>query len=186
MERLTTEGRREVGAVRNSGFSLVPNQAMSLEQDVEYREQTLSAYVNQLLGSRWVAGARYSISRSEYELGYPGLPAGLGGLPDVVRDDEAVLGRLELMAGFNHESGFYAQWASVFHHQQTVASVLKMPDESFWQHDVWVGYRFPRRRAEIRLGVLNLLDQDFRLNPMNEYRPVPRERTFEATLRINF
>ncbi len=186
MERLTTEGRREVGAVRNSGFSLVPNQAMSLEQDVEYREQTLSAYVNQLLGSRWVAGARYSISRSEYELGYPELPAGLGGLPDVVRDDEAVLGRLELMAGFNHESGFYAQWASVFHHQQTVASVLKMPDESFWQHDVWVGYRFPRRRAEIRLGVLNLLDEDFRLNPMNEYRPVPRERTFEATLRINF
>ena len=131
-------------------------------------------------------GASYSISRSELEVGYPGLPPGLSGLPDVIRDEEAVLGRLELMVGFNHESGFYAQWASVFHHQQTVASALEMPDESFWQHDVWVGYRFPRRRAEIRLGVLNLMDEDFRLNPLNEYRPIPRERTFEAALRINF
>lgn len=186
LERLTTEGKRTVGAVRNSTLSPVPDEATLLDQDLEYREQTLSAYVNQLFGNRWVAGARYSLSRSELEIGYPGLPAGLNGLPDVLRDEEAVLGRLELMMGFNHESGFYAQWASVFYHQQTLDSALPMPDESFWQHDVWVGYRFPRRRAEIRLGVLNLLDEDFRLNPLNEYRPIPRERTFEAALRINF
>jgi hypothetical protein len=36
--------------------------------------------------------------------------------------------------------------------------------DDFWQHNVWSGYRFPRRRAELRLGVLNLADQDYRLN----------------------
>jgi hypothetical protein len=51
---------------------------------------------------------------------------------------------------------------------------------------VFVGYRFPRRYAEVRLGILNLTDSDYRLNPLSLHSALPRERTFIASLRLNF
>lgn len=186
VEQLRTSGDRRVGALRNATLQFIPDEPISLVQDLEYREETVSAYVHQLWGDRWVTGVRYTLSRADFATSYPELPSQLAGLPDVTRDERAVLGQLELSAGFNHESGVYARWASVFHHQTSESGGLGLPSETFWQHDVWVGYRFPRRRAELRLGILNLTDEDYRLNPLNEYRPIVRTRTFEAALRINF
>ena len=61
-----------------------------------------------------------------------------------------------------------------------------MPGDSFWQHDLVAGYRFAKRRAELRLGVLNLTDQGYRLNPLNLYAELPRQRTFLAAAKFNF
>ena len=61
-----------------------------------------------------------------------------------------------------------------------------LPGDNLWQHDIFLGYRFLQRRAEVRLGILNLADQDYRLNPLNLYSELPRGRTFIAGLRINF
>jgi len=36
------------------------------------------------------------------------------------------------------------------------------------------------------LGVLNLLDTDYRLNPLTPYGNLPRSRTLTASLRLNF
>jgi len=36
------------------------------------------------------------------------------------------------------------------------------------------------------VGVLNLTDQDYRLNPLNLYPDLPRSRTFAASLQFNF
>jgi hypothetical protein len=49
-----------------------------------------------------------------------------------------------------------------------------------------VGYRFLRLRGEVTVGVLNLTDQDYRLNPLSTYLELPRERTFFTRLRVNF
>jgi outer membrane receptor protein involved in Fe transport len=35
------------------------------------------------------------------------------------------------------------------------------------QMNAFAGYRSPRRRAELRLGLLNLTDRDYRLSPPN-------------------
>ena len=48
------------------------------------------------------------------------------------------------------------------------------------------GYRFLQRRCEVRLGVLNLTGQDYRLNPLNLHEEYPRERTLYTSLRLNF
>jgi outer membrane receptor protein involved in Fe transport len=61
-----------------------------------------------------------------------------------------------------------------------------LKDDSFWQHNVSVGYRFARRRVEIRVGMLNLADEDYRLNPLNLTARLPRERTFYSSLQFNF
>jgi hypothetical protein len=36
------------------------------------------------------------------------------------------------------------------------------------------------------LGVLNLTDQDYHLNPLNLYNELPRSRTLELRLQFNF
>ena len=54
------------------------------------------------------------------------------------------------------------------------------------QFNVFAGYRFPRRSATITLGLLNLTDQNYRLNPLNLYNELPRERTLLARFQINF
>jgi outer membrane receptor protein involved in Fe transport len=61
-----------------------------------------------------------------------------------------------------------------------------LPSEAFWQHNIYIGYRFLQRRAEARLGILNLTDQDYRLNPLTLYSELMRERTFIANFRFMF
>jgi hypothetical protein len=48
------------------------------------------------------------------------------------------------------------------------------------------GYRLRRQYGEISVGVLNLTDTDYNLNPLNAYPDLPRERVFAARVRINF
>ena len=59
-------------------------------------------------------------------------------------------------------------------------------DSTDWQFDAWLGYRFPRRRAEVRFGVLNISDEDYRLSPRNPHRELPRERTAAVSVKVNF
>jgi hypothetical protein len=40
--------------------------------------------------------------------------------------------------------------------------------------------------VEARVGVLNLADQNYRLNPLTLYNELPRERTFVASLKWYF
>lgn len=185
-ERRSTAGERALGAVSNSSLLPSPDSIGLIGQKVDYREDTLGVYADQLLGNRWAAGVHYTISMADLVTRFPDLPPGLPGSAELSSDVTSTLGQLQLWLAFNHESGFFARWASSFYHQHGEGYGTARPDESFWQQDVWVGYRFPRRRAEIRLGVLNLTDEDYRLNPINDYRPLPRERTFEASLRLNF
>ena len=48
------------------------------------------------------------------------------------------------------------------------------------------GYRFFRRHAQVQVGVLNLADQDYQLNPLNLHAELPHARTFVASLQFNF
>ena len=101
-------------------------------------------------------------------------------------DVSGTLGVLQLRAVWNHECGLYARWVSEWRHQESDGYTPELPDESFWQHHVWVGYRFAHRRADLRLGVLNLTGEDYRLNPLNPTREPPRHRTFTVRLGFNF
>ena len=47
-------------------------------------------------------------------------------------------------------------------------------------------HRFPRRRAEITLGLLNIADQNYKLNPLNIYNELPRERTLAVRFSVHF
>ena len=63
---------------------------------------------------------------------------------------------------------------------------IDRPGDEFWHFNLFAGYRFPRRRAEILIGLLNVTDQDYRLNPLTLYDELPRERTLMARFQFNF
>ena len=65
------------------------------------------------------------------------------------------------------------------------SSTGSLPDDDFWHLNAVAGYRFPRRRAEIAVGLLNITDQDYRLNPLNSVIELPRGRTFVVSMKFN-
>ena len=182
LEQLESDGTREVGAFSSFVPVIAPATATSTRQSLDFRERSLSAYAGQLFGNNFSMGARYRLSQADLKEQFPDIPDGAAGLDQLERDERATLQQLSLSANFHHRSGVFAQWESGWYHQNNSA----YPDADFWQHNLSVGYRLPRRAAEIRFGVLNLFDTDYRLNPLNRHADLPRARMFVTSLRLNF
>ncbi|HAB15849.1 MAG TPA: FecR domain-containing protein [Verrucomicrobiota bacterium] len=183
--RLKSEGEREVGALTNGQPFPVPDTLIALDQTLDFEERTVSAYANQLLGRNWTLGARGSVSEASLDTRYPGLPTTTPGIDQLNTDERSVLIRVELSLLYQLPSGWFAQWFSNYYDQNNHGYVPALPGDSFWQHNLFVGYRWPRQRAEIRAGILNLTDQNYRLNPLNWLNEPRRERTFVISVQLN-
>ncbi len=126
---------------------------------------------------------------------------------DGIRQFEADLHRLQLYAIYQHPCGFFARadanWYRQDPHHEARrvdftaadagtgrARVRVSPEgplgDEFWQFDVTAGYRFLRNQCEVSVGVLNLTDDDYRLDPLTSYAELPRERTVFLRCRLNF
>ncbi|MBI4661175.1 MAG: TonB-dependent receptor [Verrucomicrobia bacterium] len=170
--------------------------ASTTPQDIEYRERAVLVTLNQLLGREWSLGIDYKISEADLESRFPGIPenvpytfpaAGATGTAGVLNADQsAVLHQVNLSAFYALRCGFFSQFQAQWYGQNNRQQASNLVDENFWHLNFFVGYRFPRRLAELRVGLLNLTDQDYQLNPLNLYRELPRERTFAARFRFNF
>jgi len=181
-----SDASRRVGVLTNSTPLPIADSPSQIRQSLDFEERSLAVHVARLIGDRWSVGTRYELAEAELAGRFPGIPAGTPGLVALEQDNRAVLGRLQLFGIFNHESGLFAQWRSELLHQRSHGYAPNLADDTFWQHHAFIGYRFPRHAAEVRLGILNLTDQDYRLNPLNLTGDLPRERTFTAQFRFNF
>jgi hypothetical protein len=93
---------------------------------------------------------------------------------------------LNLYGIWNHPSGFFSQLEALWFLQNNHGYSGTRPGDEFWQFNAYAGYRFPRHQAEIRLGLLNITDQDYRLNPLNLTSELPRHRTLATTFSFYF
>lgn len=195
LERLTSDADQSFGAFDYPHFVVDPvlnlplNQALplTLARSLDFEERTFTATVNQLLGDRWSIGASYRLSEADLRESYPASIASLPTSP--ARDVSATLHQISGFVRFNHESGFFSEFSSTWTQQSNRGygtGVKDLPGDDFWQFNIFAGYRFLQRRAEVRVGVLNLTGQDYRLNPLNLHDEYPRERTFYTSLRLNF
>jgi len=165
-----------------------PPAPASTREELDFHERTVNFTVNQLLGEEWSIGARYRLSHAELEDVFPQVPATAtqqGGFR-ARQDLEATLHQVHLFTIFNHPSGFFAGSSAIWTAQSNKGYAPDRPGDDFWQFNIEAGYRFARRRVELRLALLNLLGQDYRLNPLNLTTELPRERTLAASLRFNF
>jgi outer membrane receptor for ferric coprogen and ferric-rhodotorulic acid len=95
------------------------------------------------------------------------------------------LQQVSLSAIYNHPCGFFAQGEAQWYGQSN-SGYTSEPGADFWQFNAFAGYRFLQQRAEVTLGLLNITDQNYNLNPLNLYNELPRSRTLALSLRLNF
>jgi len=185
-EWLTSDGNRTVGVLTNSTFLPIPDSPSSTRQELSFHERDVVAYAGQLIGNWTSLSARYRFGDGHLVTTFPEIPGSVNGVDTLEQNNRATLHQVAFSATLNHPSGFFAQWQSAWYHQNNSGYTPPLAGADFWQHNFFAGYRFPRRYAELRLGVLNLFDTDYRLNPLTPYGDLPRSRTFTASLRLNF
>jgi hypothetical protein len=165
----------------------------STPQQLRYNEYSASLVVNQLISTEWAVGAAYRFTRAELNRNLSEVP--LSAYPEGRRFDSSDLNNVKLYALFSHPSGFFARaeadgyWQA--NHARTydasgTATTSELPHDEFCHFNVWLGYRFRRALGDVRVGVLNIGDTNYKLNPLNAYTELPRERVLAAQLRLRF
>jgi len=185
-ELLMSSGDRMVGTLDAFG-PLLTDIPSSTQQFLDYEEKTLAVSLDRMIGRQFVIGATYRLSEAELDDRVPEVPDAWSPSfsPTANRTVSATLHQLDLHAIFNHASGGFAELHSLWNSQSNRGYSPSLAGDDFWQFNVFAGYRFARRTAEIRAGILNLTDQDYRLNPLNLQAALPRERTFVVSLKLN-
>jgi hypothetical protein len=174
--------------------NIPPFATSSTPQQLNYEEQNLLLTFNQLLGDRWSLGANYRYSFADLQIVLPAIPKSISPLAD--SRQKATLHQAQLFAIYNHPSGFFARlegyWAEQSNVQPTGRPDIKhdgvpdIPGDEIFQLNAYVGYRFRRNYGDVTLGLLDINDQDYKLNPLNYYNELPRERTLAVQVRLNF
>jgi outer membrane receptor protein involved in Fe transport len=144
-----------------------------------------------LIGKGGALGAQYRLSNAQLQDVFPGIPESVPHFfPPYEfkprQDLESTLHQVQFFGVLNHASGCFGRAEALWSSQSNHGYDPGRPGDSFWQFNVYAGYRLPNRRAEIRLGLLNLTDQDYRINPLNLTAELPRDRAFVASLKLSF
>jgi hypothetical protein len=183
MEWLNSENDRLVGSADLVGM---PPKTITagMRQNLRYRERNLMLTLNQLIGPDWAVGAAYRCSQSDLHGQYPDL-ASFNQFAQG-QDYQAWLHQVDVFGLFNHRSGCFGRLDAQWNRQTNDGYTPALPGDDFWQFNVYVGYRFWQRKAEIKVGLLNLSDQNYQLNPLNLVVELPRERTLVLSLKLAF
>jgi hypothetical protein len=176
---------RDVGAFDYSGAFPPPPPVTpgGTRERLDYDELSLTAGVNQLLGASWSVGSAYKFTRAKLHDDFSELAAFD---PAADMHTQGDLQQATIYALYNHHSGFFGRIESQWYHQENSGYAQPLPGDDFFMHNVFVGYRLRRQRGEISFGVLNLAGTDYRLNPLNTYAEMARERVYVGRFRVNF
>jgi hypothetical protein len=183
VEQLNSDAKRTVGA-----FDLqpIPNPATpsGIPDDIHFEERSLTVTMNQLIGKHWSVGASYRLTDADLSEHFRGLTPALAAQMD--RDWEATLHQVYLSGTVNLPCGFFASAGAVWSQQSNRGYSPDIPGDDFWQINAYVGYRLLKRHVDVRVGLLNITDTNYRLNPLTLYSELPRERTLAARLQFYF
>ena len=181
-ELLHSTARQTVGAFSRA---LVNREgvAIQLSEQFAFTERSAGFSVNQLLGDYFSFGARYRLSEARLVTSFPQLK------PSVDKTRSNLGGLLQLVAvnaSFQHPCGLFASAEGQWWRQELRNDLSGLTGDQFWQANIMVGYRSPRRHFEASAGLLNLTGQNYRLHPINLHPELQRDRTFVAKLQFNF
>lgn len=180
-----SEIERSYGYFELNAFRPPPDPAglpAQSREDLDYREITGGLRLNQILAEGFFLDAQYDYTRSRLSRNLVDLPA----TPtyDRVSRQRSELHQLQAGLVYQHPSGLFARPEARWFFQDNEAGT-GFGNSDFPMLNIFVGYRFPRHRGDLTLGVMNLTDEDYRLYPLNYYLEMPRERAFYIRLKIN-
>jgi hypothetical protein len=174
-------------------------------QTLRYEENSLLLTANQLIGGGWSIGAIYTLNRAELDTALPDVlsSAAVGSRRTLQTktstSNSGLLQQSRFFALYNDVSGFFGRAEVLWAAQDNdgypakgaitnagIRLVSPANGADFWQLNLYAGYRLPRNIGDITLGLLNLTNRDYRLNPLNEYAELPRSFTIAVQTRLNF
>jgi outer membrane receptor protein involved in Fe transport len=100
-----------------------------------------------------------------------------------------------LSVSYFSPTGFFGKIGATYVDQKTkfvtdnkTGVLLDTFKDNFWVIDASLGYRFPKRYGQIKIGVSNLLDQDFRYQSAGIDTQLPQRSTYqpERTVYMSF
>lgn len=187
-ELLESSLRRNLGTV-NFRQGVLAGTSGQIRERMDFDEKSLTLTLNQLVGEGWAFGVRYRVSRAELEDSFPRIDPRAGNNGSNFRrqqSPDSTLHQTALYAIYNHRCGWFTQLQALWTSQCNDGFVADESTDDFWQLNAFTGYRFARRRAEVAVGVLNITDEDYKLEPLTLYNELPRERTFVARFSFKF
>jgi len=169
-----------------SGF-LVPDTVASDKQEIDFKEKYLALNINQLAGPDLSFGAGYTLTSAEidYNNHIQGQAPGTTGTQYKI-NNESTLHQFTLFGNYYLPCGFFSQVQANWYAQSDKGFAVNEPGDAFWQFNLFAGYRFPKRHMELQVGVLNLANQDYRLDPLTYYIDPCRTRSFYTSFKFNF
>jgi Tfp pilus assembly protein PilF len=179
VQRLNSDVGRTIGFLSLSNSTFLPS---SMPERLRYRETLIGGSINQLLGEWFVVGLGYQFDRVTFRDVLPRVP--VSALASARQSDHADLHETGAYVLLNHPSGFFARADATWYYQLNSGYTPALAGDDFVQENLFLGYRFLHRHAEILFGILNLSDRNYHLNPITTYMELPRERTYVA--RLNF
>jgi Tfp pilus assembly protein PilF len=179
-ELLNSMADQQLGEVNVTPFPVPVND----KQEIDFKEKDITLTINQLLGQEWSVGVGYHLIAADvsYNNFVPGVPIATGKVVN-----QSTLDEVNLFANWNLPCGFYSQFQANWWDQGgNRGFAANEPGDEFWQFNYFAGYRFPRRHIEIQVGVLNIGNQDYHLEPLTYYLEQAHVRTFVSSLKFNF
>ncbi len=186
-EMLNSSVQRADGGFEDFPFTANPTTITDFSEDLNYHERTFLVALNQLLGRDWSVGAQYRWSQAVLEDNFPGLPSSPF-IPSYQQysKEKGSLSQVDLTAIYNHPSGFFAEGEALWNSQYNSGYTPGEPGDEFWQFNAFIGYRSPHRRMQASIGLLNIGNQGYNLNPLNLYNELPYKRTLALSFQFNF
>lgn len=158
-------------------------------ENLRYRETAFAFSLDQLAGNSWSFGISYRLTYSRLKWSYRDIPDALLLSPD--RVESGLLHRWQGRFLYQHSGGLFACGQVAAFRQDSGGYEDRIvsgprPGDAGYQVDACVGWRFPRRLGQIALGCLNITAQNYRLNALNAYSDLPRDRLWTGRVQLNF
>jgi Tfp pilus assembly protein PilF/outer membrane receptor protein involved in Fe transport len=164
-----------------------PASPSTIGQSLNYQEETAQFTANQLVARDVSLGMNYRLSHAVLNDDFPGVAnAIINSSVGLEPRTKATLNQLDLTAIYNHPSGFFVEGEALWFDQLNAGYTTPEPGDNFWQFNMFVGFRSPGRNVEVAVGLLNIGNQGYNLNPLNIYNELPLTRTLAGRLQINF
>ena len=149
-----------------------------IREILNYEEDNLTLTLNRLIGEAWSLGVRYEYMRSDLDQNFDSIP-------DAQFNFRSTLHQVNLFAIMNHPSGWHAKAEGKWLNQENRGFLPDFGDEEIFQIDAFFGYRAPGQQWKLTTGILNLTDENYRLNPLNSFLELPREISFFVQFDLN-
>jgi hypothetical protein len=151
---------------------------------LHFTENSFALTLNSIVQRDWFLQAQYKFTASDLRTTLGALPSPAG--YNLSSSQSGSLNEARLGATWQPPSGIFLRGELAWFYQTLGGTGPQPQGDHFPALNLFAGYRFPNRRAELTVGLLNATGDNYNLSPINYYLDLPRQRLFYTRFRFNF